>query len=420
MPITEIFRISKYLGNPDVTLTNLGGKEWEKVIKKTDEEIEMIAEEILVTNARRTMVPGRAFGRFETEEQAFQKAFPYEYTVDQKQAIDDVHHDMEQAVPMDRLVSGDVGFGKTEVAMNAAYKAVLSGTQVAFISPLVVLALEHFETLVERLSPFGVRVGILTRMNTTKETKETLEKLKNGTIDILVGTHRLLSPDIHYKKLGLLIIDEEHKFGVSHKEAIKKIRNGIDILALSATPIPRSLNLALSGLRKISLLTTPPKKRKPIETIITPWNENILARAISDEIARGGQIIILHNKIRGLDSVEREILGIFADSGNPPRIITTHGRMHGDEIEERIHAFKKSKYDILLTTTIIENGVNFLRANTIVIIDPEDFGLASLHQLRGRVGRKDRDAYCYLMYRKDSLNDDEKKRLLTIANNNHL
>ncbi|RAL56475.1 hypothetical protein BLM37_03105 [Candidatus Gracilibacteria bacterium GN02-873] len=420
VPITEIFRISKYLGENDVTLTRLGGKEWEKTLTKTDEELQKIAENILETNARRQMVQGRAFGRFEEEEQIFRDNFPYEYTDDQLRGIFEVFADMEAETPMDRLLSGDVGFGKTEIAMNASYKAFLSGAQVAVISPLVVLAMEHYESFVERLGKFGVKIALLSRMNSPKETQEILEKMKTGEINIVIGTHRLLSEDVKWKKLGLLIIDEEHKFGVMHKEKIKKIRTGIDILSLSATPIPRSLNLALSGLRKISLLTTPPKKKKPIETIITNWNENIIQTGIERELARGGQVIIVHNRIKGIESLKQELEEMLSESQNKAQIIVTHGRMNGDEIEERIHDFKEKKYNILLTTTIIENGVNFLSANTIVIIDPEEFGLASLHQLRGRVGRRGDQGYCYLAYRKISLNPDEKNRLITIANNNHL
>ncbi len=433
VPLTEIYRVSKYLGNPDIALTKLSGKEWERTMEKTTEEIEAIALDIIETNARHSIAKWRSFAKFCDKELDFQKAFAYEYTKDQSSAIMDVFADMESDNAMDRLISGDVGFGKTEVAMNAIYKAVLSGTQVAMISPLLVLADEHYETFVERLTPFGVRVSILTRMSSTQEVNITLEELRNGSIDVIVGTHRLLSEDIRYKKLWLLIIDEEHKFGVTHKDKIKKIRAGIDILALSATPIPRSLNLALSGLKKISIIATPPKKKKPIETIITRWDEWSIAHAIRYELHRGGQVIILHNRIRGMESIMREIEEILENiqylssekkwdefSKRKPSIIITHGKMTGDQIEERIHGFKKREYDILLSTTIIENGVNFLSANTIIIIDPEEFWLASLHQLRGRVWRKDIDAYCYLMYRKPELSKDEKERLITIANNTHL
>lgn len=368
-----------------MTLTRLGTKEWERTIAKTDEELQQIAENILETNARREMSVGKVFPKFREKEQEFQDKFPYEYTEDQKRSIDEIFADMEVPTPMDRLLSGDVGFGKTEIAMNAAYKAVLSGYQVAVISPLVVLAMEHYESFAERMADFGVQVGVLSRMNNPKETKNILEKMHTGKIDIVIGTHRLLSSDVKWKKLGLLIIDEEHKFGVTHKEKIKQIRTGIDILSLSATPIPRSLNMALSGLRKISILGTPPKRKKPIETIIVKWNENLIQNAIEFELSRNGQIIIIHNRIKSIESVKKELNFILSESDYNAHIVITHGRMHADEIEEKIHDFKQKKYNILLTTTIIENGVNFLSANTIIIIDPEDFGLATLHQLRGRV-----------------------------------
>jgi transcription-repair coupling factor (superfamily II helicase) len=466
VPLTEIYRVSRYIGDNHPELTRLSGTEWERTMAKTDEEIEAIAADILETSARRTLAKGRAFGAYPEEEKIFQEAFAYTYTLDQKSAIDEIFADMESESPMDRLVSGDVGFGKTEVAMNAIYKAVLSGTQVAVLSPLLVLADEHYETFVDRLWAFGIRVGVMTRMNTPRETEYTLEGIRSGTIDVVVGTHRLISDDVSWKRLGLLVIDEEHKFWVSHKEKIKKIKSGLDILSLSATPIPRSLNLALSGLKKISILATPPARKKPIETIVTKWNESMIARAIEHEFARDGQVIIIHNRIRGMESMEREIemimkIGkqkkdkssrhiaagdILPDTGeqdvsaplsfhstwqtlwnrktvklwNSPKIIVTHGQMPPEQIEDRIHAFKKREYNILLTTTIIENGVNFLSANTIIIIDPDEFGLASLHQLRGRVGRKDVWGFCYLMYRKGELATDAKERLITIANNTHL
>jgi transcription-repair coupling factor (superfamily II helicase) len=421
VPITEIYRVSKYLGSNNPELTRLSGKEWEKTIDKTTEEIEQIAQDILETNAKRTLAKGRSFGSFPEKEQIFQQAFQYEYTTDQRQAITEIFADMESELPMDRLLSGDVWFGKTEVAMNAIYKAVLSGTQVAVISPLLVLADEHYETFMERFGSFNLRIGIMTRMNTESEIRDTLQKLKHGTLDLVVGSHRLLSEDIVFKKLWLLIIDEEHKFWVSHKERIKKIKHGVDILSLSATPIPRSLNLALSGVKKISLLTTPPRERKPIETIVSRWNESIVIHAITHELDRWGQVIIIHNRIQSMPQVERELLWLLETyTWEEPKIIMTHGQMPWDEIEERIHAFKKWEYNILLSTTIIENGVNFLSANTIIILDPEDFGLASLHQLRGRVGRKDQSGYCYLIYRKHELVWDEKERLITIANNSHL
>lgn len=420
VPITEIFRISKYLWDTDVELTNLNWKEWEKTIKKTDEELEIIAQNILETNAKRKLTKWRAFGKFEDEEKKFREKFPYEYTVDQLNWIFDVFWDMESDEPMDRLLSWDVWFGKTEIAMNAIYKAVLSGSQVAVISPLVVLAMEHYESFIERLWEFGVKVEILTRMTTAKEAQNIIENIKKWKIDVVVWTHRLLSDNIKWKKLWLLIIDEEHKFGVTHKEKIKKIKSWIDILSLSATPIPRSLNLALSWLRKISILSTPPKKKKPIETIITNWNESIVKNAIEREISKNWQVIVVFNRIAGIDSIKQEIQSIVDNNKIEAKIVITHWRMNWEDIEDKIHDFKQKKYNILLTTTIIENGVNFLSANTIIIVDPEDFWLASLHQLRGRVWRKWEQGYCYLTYRKPILTDDEKQRLITIANNNHL
>lgn len=285
VPLTEIYRVSKYVGELEPTLTRLEGKEWERILEKTDEELELIANELLEIGAKRTLAKGIAFPRF-GEEEHFRNAFQHTHTHDQLQVIEEIRLDMESDIPMDRLLSGDVGFGKTEVAMNAIYKAVLSGYQVAVISPLLVLADEHYETFTERLGAFGVRIACLTRMSSPSEERQILTGLKNGTLDVVVGTHRLLSDDIRFAKLGLLVIDEEHKFGVSHKEKIKKLRANIDILSLSATPIPRSLNLALSGLKKISILSTPPAKKKPIETIVTRWNESTIAHAIRYELDR--------------------------------------------------------------------------------------------------------------------------------------
>ena len=450
VPLTDIYRVSKYVGELEPTLTSLSGKEWERTLEKTDEELEKIANELIEIASKRTLAKWIVFQKFPKEEEEFQSRFLYEHTPDQRETIDEIFRDMESEFPMDRLLSGDVGFGKTEVAMNAIYKAILSGYQVAVVSPLLVLADEHYETFLERFSEYGIRVECLTRMTNTSEEKRILHEMKDGTTDIVIGTHKLFGEHIRWKKLGLLIIDEEHKFWVSHKEAIKKMRANVDILTLSATPIPRSLNLALSWLKKVSLLSTPPKKKKPIETIVTAWNEHTICHAIDYELERGGQIIIIHNRIRGMESMGKEIDGIVKSEKwkvkswekqgvldsttsqewhihnptnplpNKPTIVITHGQMPGEQIEDRIHAFKKWDYNILLTTTIIENGVNFLRANTIIIIDPEDFGLAQLHQLRGRVGRKGEQGYCYLMYRKGELAAIEKERIITIANNTHL
>jgi transcription-repair coupling factor (superfamily II helicase) len=446
VPLTELHRITKYVGESSTPLSSLDGKEWERALSKTEEEVEIIARDILETSARRALEKGIRFGSFPAEEKVFEKAFAHEHTPDQRSIIEDIRTDMESDVPMDRLISGDVGFGKTEIAMNAIYKAVLSGMQVAVISPLLVLAEEHYETFEERLGAFWVRIASLTRMTTAREEKHILEAMKSWDIDVVVGTHRLLSEDVRFRRLGLLVIDEEHRFWVSQKEAIKRMKAHIDILSLSATPIPRSLNMALSGLKKISLLTTPPRAKKPIETIISRWDEGVIAHAIEWEVARGGQVIVLHNRIASLAWVEEDIQEMMRTviardeaiqvSGKQstgslhsttlhsrwqePRIITLHGRMTGEEIEDRIHAFKKWEYDILISTTVIENGVNFLGANTMIVSDAEEFWLAQLHQIRGRVGRKDIAGTCYLMYRKYELSGEERERLMILAENSSL
>lgn len=302
--------------------------------------------------------------------------------------------------------------------MNAAYRSVLNGRQVAFVSPLVVLAYEHAESLGKRFEPYGVKVAVLTRFTREAEERLILKGLKDGTVDIVVGTHRLLSTDVRFRDLGLLVVDEEHRFGVLDKEKIAAFRENVDILSLSATPIPRSLNLALSGVRKVSLLTTPPPRKKPIVTSVARWDKDLVRNAIEMEIERGGQVIVLHNRVRSLAKIEAEIRNACAP--RELKIAVTHGQMSGTELEDRILEFKHGDFDVLLSTTVVENGVNFLRANTILIDEADEFGLASLHQLRGRVGRKDMQAYCHLLYRKEILPDDSKKRLVAIASNSHL
>ncbi|MDD5197901.1 MAG: CarD family transcriptional regulator [Candidatus Gracilibacteria bacterium] len=417
VPLTEIHRVSKYIGNEEPILTRLSSNEWKKTLEKTDADVEKIARELLEIYAKRCISEGFSFTRFPEQEELFRKDFPYEHTIDQQTAIAEILADMESSNPMDRLLSGDVGFGKTEVAMNAIYRAFLNGKQSILISPLVVLAYEHMESLQKRLAHFGVRLAVLTRFSTQKEAREILSRLAEGTVDCVVATHRILSEGVVFKNLGLLIIDEEHKFGVLDKEKINSLKSNIDILSLSATPIPRSLNLALSGVKKISVLATPPPMKKAVTTIVAKWNEAVIEEAVKKELDRGGQILFLHNRVASIESVRKQLSGIL---GKHVRVAVAHGRLDGMQLEDIIIDFKNGKYDILLSTTVIENGVNFLNANTIFIDDAEKFGLAQLHQLRGRVGRKDRDATCYLLYHNDKLDSDGKKRLLTIVNNSEL
>jgi len=320
---------------------------------------------------------------FPDKEETFHIAFPYRHTADQESAILDIMADMNSEYPMDRLLSGDVGFGKTEVALHAVYRAFLNHKQTIFLSPLVVLAYEHFEEISKRVKAFGIHVALLTRMSTTKEEKEVLKGLKDGSIHCVIGTHRLLSPDIKFADLGLVVVDEEHKFGVTDKEKILHLKAGVDTLALSATPIPRSLNLALSGVKHFSILATPPVGKTPIQTVVGHYETTIIKKAIEEELARGGKVFFVHNTIESLPIIKKEIESLVPKA----KVVITNGQLPGDQLEDRIMEFKLSMHNVLLTTTVIENGINFLDTNTIIIDEAEDFGLAQLHQLRGRVGR---------------------------------
>lgn len=417
VPITELYRVTKYLGEESPKLHELGGTVWKKTLKDTEAEVLKTAEELLDIYARRKIAPGYAFGRFPEKEEAFKLAFPYSHTADQATSIEEIFEDMEKPEPMDRLLCGDVGFGKTEVAMNAAYKAVLSGKQVAVISPLVVLTLEHYDSFTKRFAEFNIKIACLSRLSSAKEVTAALQGIKDGSVQVIVGTHRLLGADVQFARLGLLVIDEEHRFGVIDKEKIKRLRSGIDILSLSATPIPRSLNLSLSGLKKLSILTTPPPNKKPIDTQVIKWNEITLREVMQRELDRGGQVIFLHNRVASLTGTAKEIERIAGRKLHP---LMLHGQMKSEQIENTLLEFRSGKSNCLVSTTVIENGVNFLNANTIIIDHADEFGLAQLHQLRGRVGRKDRDAHCLLVYRKDILPDDSKKRLISLVEYAHL
>ncbi|MCH2188741.1 DEAD/DEAH box helicase [Candidatus Gracilibacteria bacterium] len=422
VPIHEVGRVNKYIGEEHPTLTSLGGNSWEKKLNKVDQDVAKIAEELLTTYAKRKMQAGFAHGRH-AEERIFQDSFEYTYTSDQLTIIEDITQDMEQPYPMERLVCGDVGFGKTEIAFCALYKAILSGTQGVLISPLLVLAYEHYQKALTRFSDTGIRIELLTRMQSPTQVKNILGDLKKGNIDLVIGTHRLLSEDIVYKKLGLLVIDEEHKFGVADKEKIKGYTQshvgqnyGVDILSLSATPIPRSLNLALSGVKSISLLTTPPYGRKSVSTLVSQFDDDLIQQAGKRELDRGGQIFFIHNEVRSIDSMAGHLQKLF-----PKKTIgVAHGQLPGSVLENRILDFRQKKYDILLATTVIENGIDFPDSNTIFINNAHKFGISNIHQLRGRVGRSDIQGYCYLLIRKDRIADEGAKRLQTLVQYSHL
>ena len=416
VPITELSRITKYVWPENPKVHPLKGKSWQKKLQKTQEDIQKIAQELLKTFALRKMRGGNILDYDQEKLKVFQDSFPYSYTPDQQNALEDILKDIHSEKNMDRLIVWDVWFWKTEMAFVSSYAAVLSKKQVAFISPLVVLAYEHYNKALERFAWLWVRIALLTRLQSQSEIKKTLNDLRAWEIDIVIGTHRLLSEDIHYKELWLLVVDEEHKFWVRDKEKIKELKSEIDILSLSATPIPRSLNLALSWVRDISLLKTPPTGRKSIETYVSRYNLELILQAGKREFARGGQIFFIHNRVSTLEVYKKELESIFPRK----KIVTLHGQLPWDEIEDRIIDFKNRKFDILLSTTVIENGIDFSNVNTIFINDCQQFWISQIHQLRGRVWRSDEQAYCYLLYKKQELDTEAAKRLQTIVDYSYL
>jgi len=416
VPITEVGRLSKYVWVENPKLTPLSTKAWETKLKKASVDIEKIARELLDVYAKRKLHKWFAFSSFPKEEWIFQNSFEYTYTKDQFSIIQEIFGDMESQNPMDRLLSWDVGFWKTEIAFNAMYKAMLNGKQTALISPLVVLAYEHFDKAQERFKDFPFNIEVITRFEKESKIKEVLKKLKSWKIDAIIGTHRLLSSDIQFKDLGLLVVDEEHKFGVADKEKIKNLKGNIDILSMSATPIPRSLNLALNGIKSISMLTTPPVGRQSIHTIVSNFSDKIIQDAGKKEFERGGQLFFIHNRVETISHFQAYLEKIFPSK----KIIVTHWQLPGDTLEKRIIDFKRKQYDILLSTTVIENWIDFSNVNTIIINEAGNFWISQIHQLRWRVWRGDRQWYCYLLFKKDKIKQDAAKRLKTIVDYSHL
>jgi transcription-repair coupling factor (superfamily II helicase) len=367
-----------------------------------------MAEELLKLYAARKASPGYAFSPDSHWQQEFEDAFPYELTPDQKTAIIDIKRDLESTTPMDRLLCGDVGYGKTEVAVRAAFKAVMDGKQVAFLAPTTILAFQHEKTLRERFSGFPVTIDMVSRFRSKQEQKETLVNLAAGKLDIIVGTHRLLSKDVQFRDLGLLIVDEEQRFGVAHKEKIKQLRRKVDVLTMSATPIPRTLNMSLVGIRDMSVIETPPKDRLSIQTNVVKFDQQVIARAIRHELERGGQIYFVHNRVESIYSIGDLLRRLIPEA----RIVVGHGQMDEEQLERAMLDFVGRKYDVLLATTIVENGLDIPNANTMIINRADRYGLSQLYQLRGRVGRSDRPAYAYLLIPpEDTLTPVAKKRL---------
>ena len=413
IPAEQINMLVRYRGSGNIKpkLSRMGGKDWENTKSRVKKEVEAVAYDLLRLYAKRKMQKGIQFLQDTTWQVEMEEAFEFVETPDQMRAINEVKADMESDQPMDRLICGDVGFGKTEVAMRAIFKAVTSGKQAAVVVPTTILALQHFQTISERFKPFGVQVELMSRFRSQKEQKQTIKNLAAGTCDVVIGTHRLLQDGIVFKDLGLLVIDEEHRFGVRHKEKLKQLRENIDIITMSATPIPRTLYMSLSGIKDMSVINTPPKNRLPIKTYVGEWNENMVKNAIIHELDREGQVFYLYNRVETIEEFKYHLQKLVPNA----RIAVGHGRMDEKQLEEVIIAFANHEYDVLLATTIIENGIDIPNANTMIIHDADRFGLAQLYQLRGRVGRSQRQAYCYCFYRKSKeLSKDAVHRLKAI------
>ncbi len=413
IPVEKIDLLYKYTGKEGVrpTIYKLGGKEWEKVKSRVRSKVQDMASDLLRVQAERERRKGFAFPKDNEIQREFENAFPYKATNDQLLAAKQIKEDMEKESPMDRLLVGDVGFGKTEVAFRAVFKAVLAGKQVLFLCPTTILASQHYKNALERFKNFPVNIGLLNRFTSPKEQRRILEELKNGTIDLVIGTHRILSDDIKPKDLGLLIIDEEQRFGVRHKEKIKQYKNNIDVLTLTATPIPRTLQMSIVGLRSLSLIQTPPAQRYPIQTYVIAYNKQLVKEAILKEISRNGQVFLLFNNVM---EIEKEV-AFLEDLVPLAKITYAHGQMDKTQIEDVMQSFINHEADVLVCTTIIETGIDIPNVNTLIIIDADHFGLSQLYQIRGRVGRSNKIAYCYLMYNdRKVLTETAVKRLNVI------
>ncbi len=406
----KLYLLKKYIGTTP-TLNKLKNGEWKKIKEKTKKEAQEVAKRLYELYTERSKRKGFAFLPDTLWQRELELSFPYNETEDQIKALEEVKRDMEKDIPMERIICGDVGYGKTEIAIRAAFKAVESGKQVAFLVPTTILASQHYETFRERLSPFPVNIEMLSRFRSLKDQKKIVKKLREGKIDIIIGTHRILQSDVKFKDLGLLIIDEEQRFGVMHKERLKELKKNIDVLVLTATPIPRTLYMALTGVRDLSLITTPPENRLSIKTFVYKKSNKIIKEAILREINRGGQVFYVHNRIKDLDSIKLNLETLIPNL----RVVIAHGQMESYVLEDILIDFWEGKYDVLLTTTIIEIGIDFPNANTIIIDDSYRYGLSQLYQLRGRVGRSHKRAFAYLLYPSyEKLTGNSKKRLEAI------
>ncbi|WP_019006066.1 transcription-repair coupling factor [Cohnella laeviribosi] len=413
VPVEQFDLIQKYVGSEEKEpkLNKLGGSEWNRVKTKVRSSVQNIADDLIKLYAERQATPGYQFGKDTPYQQEFEAMFPYEETPDQLRAIEEIKRDMEKPRPMDRLLCGDVGYGKTEVAIRAAFKAAIEGKQVAVLVPTTILAQQHYETFRERFAGYPFQIRVLSRFRSRKEQNETIKGLKAGTVDVVIGTHRLLSQDIVFKDLGLLIVDEEQRFGVSHKEKLKRLKTNVDVLTLTATPIPRTLHMSMLGVRDLSVIETPPENRFPVQTYVVEYSPTLVREAIERELARDGQVYFLYNRVQGIYQMAEQISALVPDA----RIAVAHGQMTEQELERTILDFLDGEYDVLVSTSIIETGVDIPNVNTLIVHDADKMGLSQLYQLRGRVGRSNRIAYAYFTYQRDKvLTEVAEKRLQSI------
>ncbi len=414
VPTEQMDRVQKYIGAGETSpkLTRLGGRSWEKARQRAKGAVADMTDELIELYAKRSAIQGYRYSMDGEWQRQFEESFEHQETPDQLTCIAEIKDDMQSGKVMDRLLCGDVGYGKTEVALRAAFKAVMDKKQVAILCPTTILCHQHFVTLSERFKDFPIEKRELSRFVTAAEQKKTIENLKSGKVDVVVGTHRLLSKDVDFKDLGLLIIDEEQRFGVAHKEKIKQLRVGVDVLTMTATPIPRTLHMSLSGIRDISMIETPPEERFPVQTFVTEYEEDMIRGAIEREISRGGQVFFVYNRVQSIEMMQRKLLDLMPNL----RIAIGHGQMSGTKLENVMLDFMAKKYDVLLATTIIENGIDIPNVNTLIVYDTDKFGLSQLYQLRGRVGRSNRLSYAYLTWRPSNiLSDTARQRLEAIA-----
>ena len=417
VPTDTLEQVSKYVGGEAPTIHRIGSGEWQKAKSRARKAVRQIAGELIRLYAARTSSPGFAFSPDTPWQRELEDSFSYIETPDQLSTIDEVKADMERAYPMDRIICGDVGYGKTEIAIRAAFKAVQDGKQVAVLVPTTLLVQQHTKTFTERYSGFPIKVAGLSRFNSAKESKEILAALQAGSVDVVIGTHRILSNDVAFKDLGLVVVDEEQRFGVEQKESLKKLRTTVDVLAMSATPIPRTLEMAVTGIREMSTITTPPEERHPILTYVGPAEDAQIAAAIHRELLRDGQIFYLHNRVESIDRTAVHLKELVPEA----RIRVAHGQMSEGELEDVILAFWNRDFDVLVCTTIVESGLDIQNANTLIVERADRFGLSQLHQIRGRVGRGRERAYAYFLYSaEEPLSELAHERLTTIATNTDL